>query len=350
MVDIPLISVIIPVYNARKTIEYAASSVLNQANSNRIELLLVDDGSIDGSNCLLDQISSTHENVKVFHQENSGVSSARNLGIQFATGKYLAFLDSDDWWECGFLSDSIIDELKSSHSSDLYVFSYQKVSPNKKWKKTMRVESGTHVYDTPALSHIVSQFHSAFLYRRDYLESYGFYYLPTKVSEDVSFTQLCCTFAKSITCIDKVMLSYYMNYASVMHTKKNIEKFMEQYKAIFLAKEIYASHNLSYDIDRTLISLIVECLKDISAETSYAFVKELINRPEFSLLHERDIQPWWYLQKDVSLWRRKPFFAYLKCKVCGIPKNIKQGMILLPFTYPLAEFIQYRFIEKWEKI
>ena len=350
MVDIPLISVIIPVYNARKTIEIAVSSVLNQPNSSRIELLLIDDGSTDGSNLLLDQISSNYENVKVFHQENSGVSSARNLGIQFATGKYLAFLDSDDWWECDFISDSIIDELKSSHSSDLYVFSYQKVSPNKKWKKTMHVKDIVYSFDSPDSSHIINQHHSAFLYRHDYLKSFGFRYLPVQTSEDVLFTQLCCTFAKSITCIDRVSFSYYMNYKSVMHTKNSLDKCINRYKGEYIAKEIYESHGLHYEIDRTIISLIGESLKGISAENSYRSIKKTIESSEFTLLNHSDVQPWQYLQKDIYLWRKKPFLGYLKYKIFGIPKYIKHVLLLFPFTRPLAEFVQYRFIEKYDKI
>ena len=181
----PLITVVIPVFNSEQYIEKAVNSVLLQPNADSIELILVDDGSTDNSANICDKLSEANSGVKVFHKENGGVSSARNMGIENAKGKYIAFLDSDDWWERAFLSDDLAAELLRPQSSDLYCFSYQKVSPNKKWIKTLHVSNGTYVYNRPALSHIIWQHHCAFLYRRDYLNAYGLRYLPTEYCEDV---------------------------------------------------------------------------------------------------------------------------------------------------------------------
>lgn len=346
----PLVSVIIPVYNAEKTVLNTAKSVLEQPNSNFIELLLIDDGSTDGSGAILDTLSDMNNNIKVLHKENGGVSSARNLGIENAKGKYLAFLDSDDWWNPDFLTDDLVTELLELQSADLYCFSYQKVSSNKKWIKPIRVKAGEHIYDEPALSHIVYQSHCAFLYLRSYLESFGFRYFPTKVWEDAPFSQLCCTFAKSITCIDKIIFSYNMNDNSCMHTKNSVDKFMGHYKSEHLAKQVYESNGVSYDIDRTIMSLIGEYLKDISIENSYSFVKKLYATPEFYLLNHSDVQPWQYLQGEISLWRERPFLAYAKCRIRGIPQYIKRALRSFHITRPLADVIQYRLIEKWEKV
>ena len=343
----PLISVVIPVFNAEHYIETATDSVLLQPNADFIELLLVDDGSTDNGADICDRIAEAHSGVKVFHKENGGVSSARNMGLENAEGKYIAFLDSDDWWERDFLSDDLVEELLRPQSSDLYCFSYQKVSPNKKWVKPLRVSNGTYIYNEPSLSHIIGQHHCAFLYRRDYLNAYSFRYLSTKVWEDVPFSQLCCTFAKTITCMDRVIFSYYMNASSCMHTKSSVNKFKEHFKSENLAKAIYEANGVSYDIDRTIISLIGESLKDISIENSFGFVKELIAGPEFFLLNHSDVQPWHYLQKDIRLWRKKTILAYIKCRINGMPKYIKRALRKLRITRPLADFLQYRLIEKW---
>lgn len=343
----PLLTVIIPVYNSEKTVQNTALSVIEQPNSDMIQLLLIDDGSTDGSAAVLDTLANTYNNVSVYHRENGGVSSARNYGIENAQGKYLAFLDSDDWWSNGFFTDDLVAELSQNQSSDLYCFSYQKVSPNKKWVKPLRVKPGVHIYDEPALSHIVGQPHCAFFYLREYLNSYGFRYMPTKVWEDVPFSQMCCTFAKSITCMERIIFSYYMNYNSCMHTKSSVNKFMEHCRSEYLAAKIYESNGIVYDINRTIVSLIGECLKDISVENSYSFVKKLISGPEFNLLNHSSIQPWNYLQADVRLWRERPFLAYLKCKIKGVPKYIKRALHAFRFTRSLSDIIQYRFIEKW---
>ena len=95
MIDI---SVIIPVYKTEKYLEKCVLSVLRGGMEN-IEILLVDDGSPDGSGALCDRLCEEYENVYVFHKENGGLSSARNLGIDKAKGKYLCFVDSDDFLE-----------------------------------------------------------------------------------------------------------------------------------------------------------------------------------------------------------------------------------------------------------
>lgn len=91
----PIISVIVPVYNANKTIQRCVESVLKQTYSS-FELILVDDGSTDNSGKQCDYYSETDERVKIFHQENSGVSEARNTGLDQASGQYVFFLDIDD--------------------------------------------------------------------------------------------------------------------------------------------------------------------------------------------------------------------------------------------------------------
>lgn len=89
------ISVIVPVYNAKETLERCVESVLRQEVP-ELELVLVEDGSSDGSDALCDRLAAGEERIRVFHKENGGVSSARNLGIREATGKYVCFVDSDD--------------------------------------------------------------------------------------------------------------------------------------------------------------------------------------------------------------------------------------------------------------
>lgn len=94
----PLFSIIIPIYNTEKELPRCVDSVLAQTFEN-FELVLVDDGSKDGSGAICDAYAARDARVKVFHKENGGSSSARNLGIEKATGDYLLFLDSDDYWD-----------------------------------------------------------------------------------------------------------------------------------------------------------------------------------------------------------------------------------------------------------
>lgn len=92
----PLLSVIVPVYNVEEYLKRCVESILEQTYPN-LEVILVDDGSPDGSGALCDEIAASDDRVRVIHKKNGGLSSARNAGIDIATGDYITFVDSDDW-------------------------------------------------------------------------------------------------------------------------------------------------------------------------------------------------------------------------------------------------------------
>lgn len=96
--DDVLVSVIIPVYNVESYLSKCVESVINQTHK-ALEIILVDDGSTDDSGNLCDQYLEKDGRIKVIHKLNGGLSSARNVGIQNATGEFIAFIDSDDWVE-----------------------------------------------------------------------------------------------------------------------------------------------------------------------------------------------------------------------------------------------------------
>ena len=90
------LSIIIPVYNVEKTLRRCVESVFRQSFQN-FEMILVDDGSTDNSATMVDEIARTDNRISVIHQCNQGLSAARNTGIKAAKGKYITFIDSDDF-------------------------------------------------------------------------------------------------------------------------------------------------------------------------------------------------------------------------------------------------------------
>ncbi len=96
MEQTPLVSVIVPVYNIKEYLPRCVRSITGQSYRN-LELILVDDGSTDGTGALGDQLALEDARIRVYHKENGGSSSARNMGIAFSCGDYLAFVDSDDY-------------------------------------------------------------------------------------------------------------------------------------------------------------------------------------------------------------------------------------------------------------
>lgn len=119
MTSNPLVSVVIPVYNVEKYLERAVKSVVRQTYSN-LEIILVDDGATDSSPELCDGLASSDSRIHVIHKTNGGLSSARNAGINQASGEYVAFLDSDDWFEADVIDYCL--SLISEHKADIVQF------------------------------------------------------------------------------------------------------------------------------------------------------------------------------------------------------------------------------------
>ena len=116
------LSVIIPVYNAEKHLDRCIESIANQTYTN-LEVILVDDGSPDNSGAICDEWAKKDDRIKVIHKPNGGVSSARNAGLDAATGEYIAFADSDDWLSIDAYSKCMSEAAASD--ADLVVFGYE---------------------------------------------------------------------------------------------------------------------------------------------------------------------------------------------------------------------------------
>lgn len=128
----PLISVIVPIYNAEKTLEKCIDSILSQSCSN-FELLLIDDGSIDHSGLICNQYALKDNRVRVIRQKNAGVSAARNKGLEMMKGEYVTFIDLDDW-----IKDNYFLEMMNYRDYDLVQCSY-----------INNVESNSYSYSYP---------------------------------------------------------------------------------------------------------------------------------------------------------------------------------------------------------
>lgn len=116
----PSLTIVIPVYNVEQYLEKCVESVIPMTIS--YEIILVDDGSTDSSLDVCMKLKEIYKNIKVVHKENGGLSSARNCGISVATGKYITFVDSDDWVEKGTY-DTLLQKL-GNKDVDILKFSY----------------------------------------------------------------------------------------------------------------------------------------------------------------------------------------------------------------------------------
>ncbi len=172
----PLISIIIPVYNVEQYLDYCIQSVLSQDYTN-LEIILIDDGSTDSSGQKCDEYADRDQRVKVIHQKNGGLSSARNTGLKEMTGEYFSFIDSDDYVRTDYISRMyrIIDEDKS----DMVVCSYKKVIGNEDYSVTSGCDNIHAVYDKEEIklemvSRKIPMYAHGKLYKKEFAEYMDF--------------------------------------------------------------------------------------------------------------------------------------------------------------------------------
>lgn len=180
-----MISVIIPVYNAEKSIEKSLISIKNQTWEGVFEIILVNDGSSDRSKTIIENYQQNHQdqNIILINQENSGVSKARNAAMKIAQGDYIALLDSDDEWlpektekQMKFLENQNIDFISSLWNNENITFPYKLHPPNKLVKITLK----------KLLFKITGQTSTA-IFKRKIFENTGFFDENQNYSEDANY-------------------------------------------------------------------------------------------------------------------------------------------------------------------
>ena len=179
------ISVIIPVYNAEKTISDTVRAVLGQSWSD-LELILVNDGSRDGSGAICDRFAEEDDRVRVIHRENAGVSAARNLGLKQASGTYVTFLDADDLVPSDYLE--ILH--RACENGDISVCDVVSIQDGQeKQRFTMRdcVLSRTEALNCLLSRRNINSGPCAKLFRRTVIE--GLVFPPLRVYEDILFVR-----------------------------------------------------------------------------------------------------------------------------------------------------------------
>lgn len=134
MKERPLVTVVVPVYNVKEYLAPSVESLLGQDYPN-LEILLVDDGSTDGSGALCDQYAARDPRVRVLHQENQGQAAARNHGVAQARGEYTAFIDSDDYVAPNYIS--YMEEMMEKTGSQIGICTLSECQPGGEWQPVM---------------------------------------------------------------------------------------------------------------------------------------------------------------------------------------------------------------------
>lgn len=238
------IHVIIPVYNCKNYLEEAVNSVLKQEYE-RIEILLIDDGSKDGSSALCDKLAKNSDKITVIHQENKGVSSARNTGIDYILqkyqnhwdGRYIAFLDADDAWANDFFTNASVLEFPSA---DIIQFQSQRWNAAfTRCCEPVPLEEGTYAGGVDTIWRCRGQSFCAALYACQFLEKHAIRFLEgLGYSEDVLFLRKCVSMADSVALLSRTLYHYRNNPLSAVHIRNSGISYFEPMLKTYLATDV----------------------------------------------------------------------------------------------------------------
>lgn len=138
------LSIVVPIYNVEKYLSKCVESIINSSYSN-IEVILVDDGSLDQCGQICDELAAQDGRIKVIHKENGGLVSARKAGAKIATGEYLTFVDGDDWVAPDWYKKAIRDIKKSD--ADIYISGLYEYRDGKTKEVVNELETGLYIKD-----------------------------------------------------------------------------------------------------------------------------------------------------------------------------------------------------------
>lgn len=233
----PKISVIVPVYNTEKYIEKCLKSILNQT-MNDIEIIVVNDGSTDNSEKIIKEIeknNNTKIQIKYFKKENGGLSDTRNYGVKKATGKYISFIDSDD-----YIDKNLYRNLEEYINKDIDVikFKMQTVDENHKTIEKLdgpvfETTTGEKAFENLCVKDTFLDVACIYLYKREYFIKNDFKYMLNTYHEDFGLTPLVIIQAKTLVST-KYFGYYYLQRENSITSIENREK--EQKKAYDVLK------------------------------------------------------------------------------------------------------------------
>lgn len=218
------ISIILPVYNVITYLDECVNSILKQSISN-FELIIVDDGSTDGSQDLCDKYSEVDERIHVIHQKNAGLSAARNVGLKHANGKYITFIDSDDFVGREYVE--ILYRAITECGTDISVCDYMEVRTDTQISSSILQDKKSakkiHYNGKEAIEEVYNNsFHGmefvswAKMYKLELFKSNNILFPEGRLHEDAFTTYKLFYMSKTITYVSVPLYFYRIRSGSIM--------------------------------------------------------------------------------------------------------------------------------------
>lgn len=258
------ITIILLIYNSKLYLKYSLDAILGQLIKN-IEIICIDDGSTDSSFSILQHYAQKDSRIKILTQKNQGAAVARNLGLSVAKGKYVIFLDSDDYFEPDLIEASVAKAEK--FNADMVIFKAEaydditgKTSPlNDRISKLKEYQYKTFCYkDMPEdifNSFLIAPWNK--LYRKSFLDKYGFQFQNVKRTNDLLFTSQTLVTAERIVLLDKILVHYRVGQTKNLQSG-NSKTPLDFYKALYELKKYLDQTCLYKDVYKSYLKMVLD--------------------------------------------------------------------------------------------
>ncbi|MPQ44410.1 glycosyltransferase family 2 protein [Clostridium tarantellae] len=335
------ISVIVPVYNVEMYLEQCIESIVNQTIK-EIQIILIDDGSKDKSSEICDKYKNKDNRIEVIHQENKGVSKSRNIGINKAKGKYIAFIDSDD-----YISNNMLETLfnnAENNYSDLVSCNHFNIYENGKLKSILnykeeicnKEEFINNFVKNNIVNGKIGMVLWDKLFRLDIINNNNIRF-KSIVLEDYLFIMQYCVYVNIYSSINKCLYYYrvinnsltkrfnFNIFENLLYVQKEKEIIMENIKFYDNNKELLHEWFLNYC--KNIMFLLYYLNVDISYEKKKNYIQNIISNEKVIYyinyrgynLYNKDNLVKLIAEKNIN---RLCFHLYVKAKLYRVAKRI----------------------------
>ncbi|MWN31263.1 MULTISPECIES: glycosyltransferase family 2 protein [unclassified Gilliamella] len=225
-IEMPLVSIIIPVYNSSKFILATLASLENQSYNN-YEIILINDGSTDNSHNILENYKKKHNNVILYNQKNRGVSVARNKGIELSNGEFITFLDSDDTYSPNYLEKLL--RRQKEENADLVYCGYNIIKNSDKSTVVPCLFKEGNILNFYLQRNGYFHFSGMLIRKNILLEKQIYFEVGRSISEDLLFTVQLLNNANCY-CVKEHLFNYIQRPDSVMSSSWSKNKWLSDIK------------------------------------------------------------------------------------------------------------------------
>lgn len=308
----PKVSVIIPVYNAEKYLRQCLDSVINQS-LREIEIICVDDGSIDGSTDILLEYAAKDERIRVIAQKNGGPGKARNYALTVAAGEYIIFLDADDWFEWNMLSAMIDTAIRNE--ADITICKAERFDDltgkvlDSAWMLKEQYLPGEAFAPEEIAGHLFQFTYGQVwdkLYSARFLKKTGITFPDLRCAEDTAFAYKTLLAAGRIAILPEVKVHYRVNVTgSVSNSFVKYPK--APFKSFEIVHEFIKEKGLYTQYERSFLNWAMEYL----TWQICSMPDERIRKEYYMSLKDELFQRLKFDKKPILFFKLKNYFRYL---------------------------------------